>query len=44
MPSATARASDDGYTGAVLERPRQGRIEAVVHAPDRLSRRYAYRF
>ena len=43
---------DDGYTGAVLERPglervrdlaAEGRIEAVlVHAPDRLSRRYAY--
>ncbi len=41
-----------GYTGAVLERPglervrdlaAEGRIEAVlVHAPDRLSRRYAY--
>ena len=43
---------DDGFTGAVLERPglervrdlaAEGRIEAVlVHAPDRLSRRYAY--
>ena len=43
---------DDGYTGAVLERPglervrdlaAEGRLEAVlVHAPDRLSRRYAY--
>ena len=43
---------DDGYSGAVLERPglervrdlaAEGRIEAVlVHAPDRLSRRYAY--
>ena len=43
---------DDGYSGAVLERPglervrdlaAEGRIDAVVvHAPDRLSRRYAY--
>ena len=43
---------DDGWTGASLERPglervrdlvADGRIEAVlVHAPDRLSRRYAY--
>ena len=43
---------DDGFSGAVLERPglervrdlaAEGRIEAVlVHAPDRLSRRYAY--
>ena len=43
---------DDGYTGAVLERPglervrdlaAEGRIDTVlVHAPDRLSRRYAY--
>ena len=42
---------DDGFSGAVLERPglervrdlaAEGRIEAVpVHAPDRLSRRYA---
>ena len=43
---------DDGHSGAVLERPglervrdlaAEGRIDAVVvHAPDRLSRRYAY--
>ena len=43
---------DDGYTGTVLERPglervrdlaAEGRIDTVlVHAPDRLSRRYAY--
>ena len=43
---------DDGYTGAVLERPglervrdlaAEGRIDTVlVHAPDRMSRRYAY--
>ena len=43
---------DDGYSGAVLERPglervrdlaAEGRIDTVVvHAPDRLSRRYAY--
>ena len=43
---------DDGYTGAVLERPglervrdlaAEGRIDTVLaHAPDRLSRRYAY--
>ena len=43
---------DDGYTGAVLERPglervrdlaAEGRIDTVlVHSPDRLSRRYAY--
>ena len=43
---------DDGYTGAVLERPglervrdlaAEGRIDTVlVHAPDRLSRRSAY--
>ncbi len=43
---------DDGYSGAVLERPglervrdlaAEGRIDAVlIHAPDRLSRRYAY--
>ena len=43
---------DDGYTGAVLERPglervrdlaAEGRIDTVlVYAPDRLSRRYAY--
>ena len=43
---------DDGYTGAVLERPglervrdlaAEGRVDTVlVHAPDRLSRRYAY--
>ena len=43
---------DDGYSGAVLERPglervrdlaAEGRIDAVVvHSPDRLSRRYAY--
>ena len=43
---------DDGYSGAVLERPglervrdlaTEGRIDTVlVHAPDRLSRRYAY--
>ena len=43
---------DDGYSGAVLERPglervrdlaAEGRIDAlVVLAPDRLSRRYAY--
>ena len=42
---------DDGYTGATLERPglervrdsaAEGRIDAVlVHAPDRLSRKYA---
>ena len=43
---------DDGYTGAVLERPGLERVRdlaaegcidtVVVHAPDRLSRRYAY--
>src|SRR5947209_10874474 len=43
---------DEGYSGATLERPglervrdlaAEGQIEAVlVHAPDRLSRRYAY--
>ena len=43
---------DDGYSGAVLQRPglervrdlaAEGRIDTVVvHAPDRLSRRYAY--
>ena len=43
---------DDGYSGAVLERPglervrdlaAEGRIDTVlVHAPDRLSCRYAY--
>ncbi|MDE2911443.1 MAG: recombinase family protein, partial [Paracoccaceae bacterium] len=43
---------DDGYTGATLERPglervrdlaAEGRVDAVlVHAPDRLSRKYAY--
>ena len=43
---------DDGYSGAVLERPglervrdlaAEGRMDTVlVHAPDRLSRRYAY--
>ncbi len=43
---------DDGYSGAVLERPglervrdlaAEGRIDTVVvHAPDRLSRRHAY--
>ena len=43
---------DDGYSGAVLERPglervrdlaAEGRIDTVlVHAPDRMSRRYAY--
>ena len=43
---------DDGYSGAILERPglervrdlaAEGRIEAVVvFAPDRLSRKYAY--
>lgn len=42
---------DEGYSGASLERPGQrirdlaaeGQIQAVlVHAPDRLSRKYAY--
>lgn len=43
---------DDGHTGATLERPglervrdlaAEGRVDAVlVHAPDRLSRKYAY--
>ena len=42
---------DDGYSGATLERPglervrdlaAEGQIEAVLDAPDRLSRKYAY--